>query len=342
VRSCLAAIVVATGLALGGCSSYWQMGEAGVSPARDAACCVALASQIGLNLQVHETDQFLVLSSADDPSAIATGQLLDQVYLRFYEQFSRAGFGPKPPPDKLVWVCVNSYGALEAYGRAADGADVSWMGAYYSHETNRVAAAMAAGRPVAQAQVRGRPSGSSGKIAALGDPGGGPPAGGGLNIRTLTHELTHQLAFNSGLQRRGATYPFWLTEGLATNFEADSVDSVGLGREESRYRQRLIEAKAGGRLIALERLAAMTDCPAGPASATRDAYAQAWGFFHYLMESRPGALKKYMADLSPAWLPRQNAESLRSRFIAVFGPVKPLEEDFLRFIDRPGAAGGSR
>jgi hypothetical protein len=47
-----------------------------------------------------------------------------------------------------------------------------------------------------------------------------------------------------------------------------------------------------------------------------------------------------MAELSSVWLPKQNTESLRRRFIAVFGPVKPLEEGFRRFIDRPYAAVG--
>jgi hypothetical protein len=314
------------------------MGGVGVTPAGDAARCVELASEIGLPLQVHRTDQFLVLSSAEDAWASVTGRLLDRVYLRFYEQFSRAGFEPKPAPDKLIWVCFNSYGALEAYARAADGAEVSWMDAYYSHRTNRVATAVAVGRPTAQAKAR--PSGSSGRIAAFGDPGGGQAASGGLDIRTIIHELTHQLAFNSGLQRRGATYPFWLTEGLATNFEADSSESIGLGREDSRYRQRLIEVKAGGRLIPLEQFVGMTEYPAGQGPATRDAYAQSWGVFHYLLESQPCALRKYMAELSSVWLPKQNTESLRRRFIAVFGPVKPLEEGFRRFIDRPYAAVG--
>ena len=332
---------MAISLAMGGCSLDLQTGGVGVTPERDAAQCVALASRIGLPLKVHETDRFLVLSPADDASAAVTGQFLDKVYLRFYEQFNRAGFGPSPASGKLVWVCLSSYRDMEAYGRAADGAEVSWMNAYYSHRTNRVATAMASGRSTAQAA--GRPSGSSAKLAAFGDPGGGQAASAGLNIRTLTHELSHQLAFNSGLQRRGATYPFWLTEGLATNFEADSPDSVGLGRNDNRYGQRLIDAKAGGRLISLEQFVGMTDCPAGQGSATREAYAQAWGFFHYLLERHPGALKKYMAELSSMWLPQQNAESLRRRFIAAFGPVKPLEEDFRRSIDgQQAVARGTR
>ena len=337
MRSSLAVIVVATGLLLGGCAPDFSKGGVDVAPSRDAVRCVALGSKIGLPLQVHETDQFLVLSSPDDASAALTGRFLDQVYLRFYEQFRRAGFDLKPPSAKLVWVCLNSYVALEAYGRVADGAEVSWMDAYYSHRTNRVAVGMATDRPAAQA--KGRSSSSAGKIAAFGDPGGAQAASGGLRIRTITHELTHQLAFNSGLQRRGVTYPFWLTEGLATNFEADSPDQVGLGREDSHHRQRLMEAKAEGRLLPLEQFAGMTEWSAsGQGLATRDVYTQSWGLFHYLLESHPLELKKYMAELSSAWLLPQNPESLRRRFIAVFGPIEPLEEDFLRFVDEPHAA----
>ena len=315
---------------MGGCAHDLALATATATPARDAARCVALASEMGQPLQVHETEHFLVLSSADDEAATVTGQCLDQVYRRFYEQFSRAGFEPKRPAGKLIWLFLNSYGALEAYGRAADDTEVSWMDAYYSLRTNRVALVMANAPPTAQA--RGRPSGSSSEIAAFGDSDGGPGS------RTITHELSHQLAFNSELQRRGATNPFWLTEGLATNFEADSPNAVGLKQEDSRYQQQLIEAKAGGRLIPLEEFVGMTEGPVGQKSATRDAYAQSWGMFRYLLESHPDALKKYMAETSSVWLPRQNAESLRRRFIAAFGPVIPLEKDFLRFVDGLHAA----
>jgi hypothetical protein len=42
----------------------------------------------------------------------------------------------------------------------------------------------------------------------------------------------------------------------------------------------------------------------------------------------------WAGQLAPLWL-SQGDESLRSRFIAVFDPIKPLEEDFMRFIDGP-------
>jgi hypothetical protein len=126
---------------------------------------------------------------------------------------------------------------------------------------------------------------------------------------------------------------------LATNFESDSLDTVGLQWKDCRYRQRLIEAKASGRLISLEQFTGMTPQSVGPGASTLDAYAQSWGLFRYLLERHPDALKKYMSELASVWTPRQNPETLRRRFIAVFGPVRPLEEDFLRFVDRLPTSG---
>ena len=36
------------------------------------------------------------------------------------------------------------------------------------------------------------------------------------NVATIIHEATHQLAYNSGMQRRYADNPMWVSEGLAT------------------------------------------------------------------------------------------------------------------------------
>lgn len=279
-------------------------GRAGAASTRDAASCVAIASDIGLTFQANETDHFLVLSSRDDPSASATGRLVDQVYLRFYEQLSRAGFSLKPPQDKLILVRFTSYSALEAYGWKANQTDVSWMDAFYSSSTNRVAVAVAEGRTPEQ------------------------------HMRTITHELTHQLSFNSGLQRRGVTYPLWLTEGLAMNFESGALETVGLEWNDSRFEQRIADITASRRWIPLDQFAGMTSRSVGAGSATLDAYAQSCVFFRYLLERRPQDLKKYMAEMISVWNPQQSPEDLRRRFIAVFGPVRPLEEDFLRYVNK--------
>ena len=323
-------------LSWAGCAPEGSGSALDPNPAADAARCQALARQMGQNLWVCQSEQFLLLSASDAQTAAQTGALLDQVSRRFRDDFAQAGFPVQPPADKLVWVCLNSYQALEAYGRQADGVEVSWMDAFYSLRTNRVAVVRGGlGSTAAKASTGAQAGGA----VAFGSPGDGRSGGEGLNLRTATHELAHQLAFNGGLQRRGLTYAFWLTEGLATNFEADSPDEVGLGRPSPVYQARLSEAKAAGQMIPLDQFVAITQLPASPARATRQAYAQAWGLFHYLFEHRRAQLRAYLSACAEAAPGDPGPDAMRQRFVDCFGEIAPLQEEFLRFVDSPEAAG---
>jgi len=322
-------VVAVVGLLCGGCATGLEGVGAGVSPAGDAARCQSLTSGIGVNLQVHSSDHFLLLASADDASAAATGRFLDQVYSRFYDSFMRAGFSPRPQSDRLVCVCFDSYNQLDSYGRAADSTEASWMDGYYSYRTNRIAIVRAS----AAHQVARAPATPAGRNVAAAAAPYGAASGDGLNLRTTTHELAHQLAFNSGLQRRDATYPFWLTEGLATNFEADASGAFGLDPKDPCHRCRLGDAKAGHRLIPLSSFTGMMELSSAGGQSTQDAYAQAWGLFHFLLANHRDGLRRYMADLTGVQFARVDSQSLQRRFIDDFGPIEPLEKDFLRFID---------
>lgn len=276
-------------------------------------------------------DHFLLLSSNSDNGTAATGQFLEQVHNRFYETFGQAGFSLRPIPDKLICVLLDSYAQLDAYGRAADGAQASWMDGYYSYRTNRVVFVRTGG--VARAGDSGPSSYSAARAAAVSDPSRGQASCGQFNPRTASHELAHQLAFNSGLQRRDVTYPFWLTEGLATNFEADNPGSCGVPSQDSRYRSRLASAKAGRNLITLGQFVGMTELSSSSTQSTINSYAQAWGLFHFLLQHHRKELRQYMADLAQAFPAHQDAQSLQRRFISAFGPIEPLEREFLRFAD---------
>lgn len=190
------------------------------------------------------------------------------------------------------------------------------MDAFYSYRTNRVAV-VRSGQPQRPPGDRGD---ARGTVAAFGGHAGGEVPRGGLNLRTATHELAHQLAFNCGLQKPGAVYAFWLTEGLATNFEADGSGAMGLGREDARYRLRLAEAKEAGRLIPLEQFVGMTELAAGGAEATKDAYAQAWGLFRYLYEHRREQLRRYVLEAGAGG-------EAAVRFAACFGEIGALERE---------------
>ena len=321
--------LVAISLSLAGCSMSMRSLLSGSNGAEDAACCATLASGMGQNLQVHTTDHFLLLTSADGATAAQTGRFLDQVYRRFYESFAQAGFDPQPLSGKLVCLCFNSYSQLNAYGRAADGVEASWMDGYYSYNTNRVVFVRSGGS--AQRQAQGPEAFSSGAAATYRIAAAASSEGTGLNPRTVTHELAHQLAFNSGLQNRDVTYPFWLTEGLATNFEADAAGCFGLeAKGACCHRCLLMAAKSRGKLMPLDQFAAMTELSNTRGQGVHDTYAQAWGLFHYLFQYHRRELKDYMAG---GWPANQSRESQLGRFVKAFGPIEPLEKGFLRFID---------
>lgn len=327
---CRVAIVVALGLCLAGCFTSSLCLGAGHTGNEDAARCIALASGIGQNLQVCSTDHFLLLTAADNASAADTGRFLERVQNRFYDSFSQAGFTPKPLHDKLVCVCLNSYSQLDAYARVADRVDASWMDGYYSYATNRIAVVRSCAVTPQQAQG---PADSTGqKAATYRSLVHTSTDAAGLNLRTVTHEMAHQLAFNCGLQKRDVAYPFWVTEGLATNFEADRCGSFGLDSKDSVQRPRLAATKARGRLLPLEQFAAMTDLAAS-GQAAGDAYAQAWGLFNYLYQTHRQALISYMSGASQAWPATQDRASHLRRFVNAFGPIESLEIAFLRFAD---------
>ncbi len=333
IALCRVVWVAAVSLSLAGCSTGARSLWAGTDGRSDAACCVTLASGMGQNLQVYPTDHFLLLTSADGGTAAQTGKFLDDICGRFYESFRQAGFDPRPLSDKLVCVCFNSYSQMNAYGRAADGVEASWMDGYYSYNTNRVVFVRSGG--AAQKHAQGPEAFSLGQAAATYRIAASA-SGTGLNLRTVTHELAHQLAFNSGLQNRDATYPFWLTEGLATNFEADTSGCFGLDSKYSSHRCILASAKSRGRLMPLEQFVSVTDLSAVRGQGIHETYAQAWGLFHYLFQTHRQGLKDYMSGGALGWPASQSRESQLRRFVNAFGPIEPLEKGFLRFIDESG------
>jgi hypothetical protein len=90
----------------------------------------------------------------------------------------------------------------------------------------------------------------------------------GRSDRVLSHEFAHQLAYLGGLWRE----KFWFNEGLAMNFERDS---------DQPFRDRLHAMKKTDRLIPLATFGQMS----GPNDEIFSCYAEAWGVFHFLLQS---------------------------------------------------------
>ncbi len=124
------------------------------------------------------------------------------------------------------------------------------------------------------------------------------------NVSVTVHEVTHQLWFNSGLAARFRWSPHWLSEGVATFFEAAyRGEWAGMGRLNPRRASDYGELQQQGKLLPLERLLVEQNVFFQPDDTQRAAYAQSWALFHYLANRQTEGLRQYIAAVSRWLLP---------------------------------------
>jgi hypothetical protein len=158
-------------------------------------------------------------------------------------------------------------------------------------------------------------------------------AGQPFDVTRLTHEVAHQLSFNSGIQKRGVMYPLWISEGLATNFEFDGTGSAGPAHGNTARCNGLLEAYAAGELVPLRQFVVQTtvspDLHVG-----RRTYAQAWGFFQFILAEHPESLRVYLQRVAKNHPAHQDAATMLAEFAEVFGSPDVLEEAWKAFLVR--------
>jgi hypothetical protein len=271
----------------------------------------------------HSTPHFVLLTDGPLEWSVQAGQLLELTRESFYGSFSGAGLSPAPLNGRLVWVAFRHREEFNRYALGVDRLDMSWSDGYYSTRTNRVALVC---------NHHGEDDGHAAHTA-IADAKIMPSPRGFANLAQTTHEAAHQLAFNSGLQKRGVMYPLWASEGLATNFEAEVPDRpIGPGQHNEYRRRQLLEAVRRGGLMPLSDFVVMTRVPVNDPRATHDVYAQSWAFFQFLFIHRPHQLKKYLQELAALEPGRRDQRTLRKEFQQAFGPIARLERPWNAYL----------
>jgi len=266
----------------------------------------------------YATEHYLVLHAADEAWAADMGRALEGARDGFCRAMKDAGLPVADTGRRLVWVCFPNHDDFNVYARSADHSDMSWLDEYYSARTNRVAMVCRAVSPKAAAEGAA-PQGAVADGAARGP-----------DITRATHEAVHQLAFNTGLMRRGVMYPLWVSEGMATNFEVDPSGDPAC-KNAGRCGD-LLAKKADGKLVPLDRFVTCWRVPSGDPEAVDELYAQAWGFFRFVFQERREGLRKYLVALAAKEPGRRDEASLRREFTEAFGPVESLEAPWARFL----------
>ncbi|HEV8290433.1 MAG TPA: DUF1570 domain-containing protein, partial [Tepidisphaeraceae bacterium] len=213
-----------------------------------------LEALLGGRLKLTHSAHFTVLSDCDEQAAQMQAEAMEDTYLLYYRNAAAIGLRPMPPPNRLVCVLFEKFDDYTDFLRQFEGLQNSWAGGHYSWRTNRASffhdrdnpafkevrekiAELEATNKDLHEQMDQLGDGQTAKrlkvqdqlkrnSAALADINARLNYAGRLSTLSKTrHEAAHQLLFNSGVQKRGKGYPFWLAEGLAMLFE--SVDPQG-------------------------------------------------------------------------------------------------------------------
>lgn len=289
------------------------------------------------SFETTASQHFVVLHQPNASYAEGACRTLEYAYRHFYEVFAQAGFNLSHPTGRLVWICFPQKSGFSTYAQRAEGMDLSWLDGYYSTLTNCVAVVQP-DRQKGPAEEPVKPSAGRVPAAAANRPSQGgvlalPTADQQFDVTRMTHEVAHQLAFNSGIQKRGVMYPLWVSEGLATNFEFDTSLVAGLDHCNAPRCRGLLEAYQAGELTPLKQFVVQATVPAD-AHLGRQYYAQAWGFFQFILTERPENLRTYLHHLAADRSERRDARTLLREFTQAFGSPEALELDWNEFLAR--------
>jgi len=303
-----------------------------------AADAATLGSLLDGSFQTTTTEHFVLFHEPDARYVPIACEALEHAYQQFYDAFARAGFDLAPPAERLVWICFPQKGGFNRYALQVEGMDLSWLDGYYSTLTNRVAIVQA--NPGRSRLAKAAPPTHQGlgvAVAANRAPqdGAAPlsPMGKRFDIMRLTHEVAHQLSFNSGIQKRGVMYPLWVSEGLATNFEFDRLGESGLEYGNTARCTGLLDAYATGELVPLQEFVVQTTVPPDTRVSRRH-YAQAWGFFHFVLTEHPDGLRTYLRRLAAQGADSHDAQALLAEFTQAFDSPEVLEASWQAFLAR--------
>ncbi|MFK8113971.1 MAG: DUF1570 domain-containing protein [Rubripirellula sp.] len=264
-------------------------------------------AEVPAGFSVYQTNHYIIVYNSDEAYAKIVAGLFEQLYRGFFTYWKNLGWEQSEPEFPLVAVVLRDTQAFRQYAGAEIGARANEVIGYYHLATNRM---------------------TTYRVPNL-----------ERNVSTIIHEATHQLAYNCGMQRRFADNPMWVSEGLATFFEAPDrrnptrwrnigrVNGVNLTRWRKYVRNRPEESLAT--LLA-------NDTRYENQASAEAAYAEGWALTYFLIKTKKKQYVEYMKQLSEGKPlaekpPRQRIDE----FEAAFGmKLTELDKAFVSYLRR--------
>lgn len=283
-----------------------------------------LQAEVGGKAEIVTKRHYVICTTAGKPYANWVGTLFEQLYAAFQNYWKQRGFKVHDPEFPLAAIVLADEKQFAAFATKHDGADAAKSQGYYSVASNRIVlydlTADGGGAATEADVVR--------KMAAQ-----------PLNIATIVHEATHQIAFNCGLHTRYADNPLWLTEGMAMFFETpDPSSSTGWrsvgkvnGARLAQFREYFAKRPADSLETLLRSDERFTNAESMP-----DAYAEAWALSYFLILTRKDDYVGYLQTIAgkPRLVWNQPDERLKE-FRTHFGDdLRQLDAAFIRYMRR--------
>ncbi|MFM9994284.1 MAG: DUF1570 domain-containing protein [Phycisphaerales bacterium] len=332
-------------------------GKAGSRPLPDESAVLATLRALPPGFRRSETTHFVVLSDCPIGWTRARETLLERTRHQFLRAAEKLQVKPPPPRVKLLCVLINKHETFRAFGRAHDGLDAGWVAGYYAASANRIVFYNDAASPEYDAVWKQlddyqRQADDARRRGDAARADGQPPLADRLfaaaddlegRVRTersrlrkqaadfstakTIHEAVHLLSFNTGLQRRDADYPFWLSEGLASSFETeDPTRAFGPDREgPTARRARLKELALRGESPRVADVVTLSRTAMLEADAAEAMYAVSAGLFSYLYRHERAALTLYLRSLSALAPQRLTPPRHLELFVRHFGDPSIVE-----------------
>lgn len=327
----------------------------------DLSAVEPLQAMLGEGFATYRSRSFLVLSNADDPWTRSRITLLERAREQYFRDLDRLGVPVHPHAQRLVCVFFGEHGDYLNFARTRDNFDAGWTAGYYSMAHNAIiihddrtspsltrvmreledyeerikdlttrAQSAERQRQTAQAKLL-RDAATDLERHASKERQRIEEQVLRFGVAKVLHEAIHLLAFNTGLQTRGAAYPLWVSEGLAASFEAHSTSGqFGFAFAYEPREQELDTLALQNQLPDLASLLTLDDNSNLRADTARPIYAAAYGLFRELHRTERDRLAAYLAELADLPLAPQTPADHLARFERHFGDVGSLERRITR------------
>jgi hypothetical protein len=288
--------------------------------------------QVPEGFQVYKTAHYVLIYNTSETYARWVGELFEKLY-RGFHNYWKSNLELAEPRFPLVAVLFNTKESYLAYAEREIGDSAKSLIGYYNMQTNRMIMFDMTG-------VEGltRPGSRLNSAQLIAQVLSQPQAE--RTVATIVHEAVHQLSYNTGLQVRLADNPLWVSEGMATFFEAPDVNNPrGWSIGKMNYHNlRLFAAYLSQRPEDSLTTLITDDSRFHNGATASSAYAESWALTYYLMKAK-GRREQYAAYLSELRQLKPLAEIAPRERVAIFKKhfgedLKEFDKEFIAFMRR--------